>query len=126
VLNAPEIPLVTYWCQNDTNKLKLGEHDTIISMSNSHKNTVRITARIAVSIQETLERAAELSGATLNQFMIQAALKEAKKIIEDERVIILSQNDADTVFSLIENPPVPNAKLKAALKKHKEFFSESH
>ncbi|MBW4597631.1 DUF1778 domain-containing protein [Brasilonema bromeliae] len=95
-------------------------------MSNSHKNTVRITARIAVSIQETLERAAELSGATLNQFMIQAALKEAKKIIEDERVIILSQNDADTVFSLIENPPVPNAKLKAALKKHKEFFSESH
>ncbi|AFY35013.1 DUF1778 domain-containing protein [Calothrix sp. PCC 7507] len=95
-------------------------------MSNSHENTVRITARIPVSIQETLQRAAELSGATLNQFMIQAALKEAKKMIEDERVIILSQSDADTVFSLIENPPVPNAKLKAALKKHQEFFSESN
>lgn len=95
-------------------------------MSNSHKNTVRVTARIPESIQETLQRAAELSGATLNQFMIQAALKEAKKVIEDERAIILSQSDADQVFSLIENPPVPNAKLKAAWNKHKEFFRESH
>ncbi|BAY21940.1 hypothetical protein NIES2100_17030 [Calothrix sp. NIES-2100] len=95
-------------------------------MSNTHENTVRITARIPVSIQETLQKAAELSGATLNQFMIQAALKEAKKLIEDERVIILTQTDADTVFSLIENPPLPNAKLKAALKKHKGFFSENH
>ncbi|QLE54158.1 DUF1778 domain-containing protein [Nostoc sp. TCL26-01] len=95
-------------------------------MSNSHENTVRITARIPVNIQETLKIAAELSGATLNQFMIQAALKEAKKVIEDERVILLSQNDADLVFSLIENPPVLNAELKAALKKHKEFFSESY
>ncbi|OUL22678.1 hypothetical protein BV378_22365 [Nostoc sp. RF31YmG] len=95
-------------------------------MSNRHENTVRITARVPVRIQETLQKAAELSGATLNQFMIQAALKEAQKVIEDERVILLSQTDADTVFSLIENPPVANAKLKAALKKHKEFFSESH
>jgi uncharacterized protein (DUF1778 family) len=95
-------------------------------MSNTQENTVRITARIPVSIQETLQKAAELSGATLNQFMIQAALKEAKKLIEDDRVIILSQNDADTVFSLIENPPIANEKLKAALKKHKDFFSENH
>ncbi len=46
-------------------------------MSNRHENTVRITARVPVRIQETLQKAAELSGATLNQFMIQAALKEA-------------------------------------------------
>ncbi len=95
-------------------------------MLNSHENTVRVTARISVSVQEILQRAAELSGATLNQFMVQAALKEAKKIMEDERVIVLSENDADKVFSLIENPPAPNDGLKAALKKHKEFFSENY
>jgi uncharacterized protein (DUF1778 family) len=95
-------------------------------MSNTDETTVRITARVPASIQETLQKAAQLSGATLNQFMIQAALKEAKKVIEDERVISLSENDADTVFSLIENPPLANEKLKAALKKHKEFFSENY
>ncbi|MBW4598458.1 MAG: DUF1778 domain-containing protein [Calothrix sp. FI2-JRJ7] len=95
-------------------------------MINSNENTVRVTARIPTSIQEILQQAAELSGASLNQFIVQAALKEAKKLIEDERVIVLSERDADKVFSLIENPPEPNERLKAAIKKHKEFFSESN
>ncbi|MCJ8280794.1 MAG: DUF1778 domain-containing protein [Rivularia sp. ALOHA_DT_140] len=94
-------------------------------MSNSPENTVRVTARIPQSIQQTLQKAAELSGATLNQFMVQAALKEAKKIIEDEGLIVLSEIDADKVFNLIENPPEPNSNLKAAMKKHGEFFSEN-
>lgn len=90
----------------------------------SNQDTVRVTARISASIQEILQKAAELSGATLNQFMVQAALKEAKKIIEDEGLIILSEIDADKVFSLIENPPAPNENLKAAMRKHGEFFSD--
>lgn len=94
-------------------------------MPNSPENTVRVTARIPQSIQQTLQKAAELSGATLNQFMVQAALKEAKKIIEDEGLIVLSEIDADKVFNLIENPPEPNSKLKAAVKKHDKFFSEN-
>ena len=94
-------------------------------MPNSPENTVRVTARIPESIQQTLQKAAELSGATLNQFMVQAALKEAKKIIEDEGLIILSEIDADKVFNLIENPHEPNSNLKAAMKKHREFFSEN-
>lgn len=93
-------------------------------MSNS-QDTVRVTARISASIQEILQKAAELSGATLNQFMVQAALKEAKKVIEDEGLIILSEIDADKVFSLIENKTAPNENLKAAMRKHGEFFSES-
>lgn len=43
-----------------------------------------------------------------------------------DRVINLSEKDAETVFRLIENPPAPNEKLKLAAKKHKEFFSETH
>ena len=92
-------------------------------MSNS-KDTVRVTARIPTSVQSILQKAAELSGATLNQFMVQAALKEAKKIIEDEGLIVLSEVDADRVFNLIENPLAPNGNLKAAMRKHGEFFNE--
>ncbi|MDF5728681.1 MAG: DUF1778 domain-containing protein [Rhizonema sp. PD38] len=66
-------------------------------MPNSQENTVPVTARVPVSVQEILERAAELSGATLNKFIVQAALKEVKKIIEDERLIILSVSDAEKV-----------------------------
>ncbi|WP_017741681.1 DUF1778 domain-containing protein [Scytonema hofmannii] len=54
------------------------EYRILLHMPNRHENTVRVTARIPVSVQEILTRFAELSGATLNQFMVQAALKEAK------------------------------------------------
>ncbi len=94
-------------------------------MPNSQENTVLVTAIIPTSIQETLQKAAELSGATLNQFMVQAALKEAKKIIEDEGLIVLSEVDAVMVFNLIENLPAPNRNLKTARKKHEELFSEN-
>ena len=88
--------------------------------------TDRITARIPQNVKDTIEKAANISGATLNQFIVQAALKEAKQIIEAERVINLSERDADTVFSLLENPPAPNEKLKQSAAKHRAFFSENN
>lgn len=85
-------------------------------------NDARVTARIPLTVKETLQKAADLSGATLNQFLVQAALKEAYQLLEAERVIALSEKDAQTVFSLLENPPEPNLRLKAAVEKHKAFF----
>jgi uncharacterized protein (DUF1778 family) len=93
---------------------------------NHPANDARVTARIPIAVKETLQKAADLSGATLNQFLVQAALKEAHQILEAERVITLSQKDAQTVFSLWENPPEANARLKAAVDKHKAFFRENH
>ncbi|BAY90355.1 hypothetical protein IQ278_14935 [Tolypothrix sp. LEGE 11397] len=58
--------------------------------------------------------------------MIKLSLKEAKKMRKYERVIILSQRDTHTVLSLIEYPPVANARLTAAWNQHKEFFRKNH
>lgn len=91
-------------------------------MSYSGNNT-RVTARIPLAVKETLQKAADLSGATLNQFLVQAALKEAHQILEAERVISLSEKDAQTVFSLWENSPEANPQLQAAVDRHKAFFS---
>lgn len=95
-------------------------------MLDTAKKETRITARVTQHVQSTLQEAANLSGATLNQFIVQAALKEARRVLESERAIILSERDANTVFNLIENPPVPNARLNAAALKHKQFFSETN
>lgn len=97
-----------------------------IIMSSKAQNDTRVTARIPQQIKETIEQAAILSGATLNQFIVGAALKEAQQILEAEKVIELSQQDAEKVFSLLENPPTPNERLKAAAAKHKAFFHETH
>jgi len=79
----------------------------------------RITARVPQNVQDTLQQAADLLGATLNQFVVQAALTEAQRVIERERVIHLSSNDAVFLLNLLEAPPAPNARLRKALQDYK-------
>lgn len=79
----------------------------------------RITARVPQNVQDTLEQAADLTGATLSQFVVHAALMEARRVIERERVIHLSGNDAAFLLKLLENPMAPNARLSKALQNYK-------
>ncbi len=79
----------------------------------------RITARVTDSVRDTLEQAAELLGATVNQFVVQTAYLEAQRVIERESVIRLSQKDAHKVLTLLDNPPKPNTRLKDAVKAFK-------
>jgi len=76
-------------------------------------------------VHEKLIQAAELSGSTLNQFVVQSALEKASDILEKERVLHLSYNDAQTIFETIETPPEPNSELIRAAKEYqKEFGNE--
>ncbi len=85
----------------------------------NNKKTERITARVSEDIRNRLAEAAAFSGATLNQFLVQAAVEKADSIIEKERIVNLSYRDAEVFFNAIENPPRPNAKLREAVKKFK-------
>jgi uncharacterized protein (DUF1778 family) len=87
----------------------------------------RVTARIPIQIRETLEYASALSGATLNQFMIQAAVKEAENVIrnhEEIQKIMLSAHDSQLLWDLIDNPPDPVDKLHQAFLKYQDFLGE--
>jgi uncharacterized protein (DUF1778 family) len=72
-----------------------------------------------------LMQAAEFTGATLNQFLVQSALEKAKDIIEQERIIKLTNKNANAFFEAIENPPAPNKKLLNAVKAYKDTFSDA-
>lgn len=93
-------------------------------MANLSPNDSRVTTRLPASVKETLQKAADLTGATLNQFIVAAAVKEAQEVIKQQEVIELSSEEADKIFSLIENPPAANDPLKSAIERHRAFFSE--
>ena len=76
----------------------------------------RITARVPDAMRVTLEQAAELLGATVNQFIVQSAYQEAQRVIERESVIRLSQDDARKIFALIDHPPKASERLKEAMR----------
>lgn len=86
-------------------------------LSGTMKNE-RITARVSEDIRNRLAEAAAITGSTLNQFLVQAAVEKAQAIIEKERVLRLSYKDAETFFQAMENPPEANETLKSAIKKY--------
>ena len=99
---------LVYWWQNGTT------HRTTMPTMTAER--VRLTARIPGRLRDTLEQAAELQGATLNQFVVQSAFAEAQRVLERETQIQLSQRDAQRVFGLLAHPPKPNRTFKAAVR----------
>lgn len=81
----------------------------------------RTTARIPDNMRSTLEEAAALSGATVNQFIVQAAYKEAQRVVEREIVIRLSRQDSRKILALLDDPPKPNRRLKEAVASFKRL-----
>lgn len=75
----------------------------------------RMQLRVRPEQKATLMRAAALRNTTLTDFIFQIAMREAKIVIEEAERIRLSERDSLLVLDLLENPPAPNAKLRAAI-----------
>jgi uncharacterized protein (DUF1778 family) len=80
----------------------------------------RITARLSAEKQEILQLAADLSGSTLNQFVVQSALRAAEHVIEQEdviRSIRLTMEQSRRFFALLDEPAKPNEALQRAMER---------
>jgi uncharacterized protein (DUF1778 family) len=75
----------------------------------------RMNLRVRPEQKATLVRAAALRHTDLTDFVLQPALREAEAVIEESERIILSKRDSLLVLDLLENPPAPNARLRAAI-----------
>jgi uncharacterized protein (DUF1778 family) len=70
--------------------------------------------RIRPEEKAVLLRAVALNHTDLTDFVIRHALRAAKTVIEEADHVRLSERDSLRVLDLLENPPAPNAKLRAA------------
>jgi uncharacterized protein (DUF1778 family) len=89
----------------------------------------RLTTRLTDHVLDKLQVASDLVGATLNQFVVQAALEKADRVIESESSIALTRRESLRLMELMENPPPRNKKfLQAQAKylrtKHAGFTAE--
>jgi len=74
----------------------------------------RMSLRIRAAEKAILLRAVALKHTDLTEFVLRHALQAAKTIIEEADRLQLSERDSLQVLALLENPPVPNARLLAA------------
>jgi len=68
-------------------------------------------------VQETLQKAAELTGVPLNAFVVQVAHERAQDIIDrhEMKSLVLSARDSEWFLEQLAKPRAPNARLKRAL-----------
>jgi len=85
----------------------------------------RLTTRITDHVQEKLQVAADLVGATLNQFVVQAALEKAEKVIESESTIVLTRRESMRLLEMIESPPPRNRKFLQAQARYQRMKSDA-
>ncbi len=90
-------------------------------MSQTTTANVRLVARIPLAVRKTIQAAADLAGSPLNQFVVQAAHRQAQETLERESVIRLGREQARRVFALLDNPPKPNKALLAARTLHRDI-----
>ncbi len=74
----------------------------------------RMNLRVRPEQKAVLVRAAALRNTDLTDFVLQPALREAAAVIEAADHLKLSERDSLLVLALLENPPAPNPKLRAA------------
>jgi len=74
----------------------------------------RMSLRLRPADKATLLRAVALKHTDLTDFVLRHALQAAKSVIEEAERVPLSARDSLRVLDLLEHPPAPNRKLRAA------------
>lgn len=74
----------------------------------------RMSMRVRTEEKAMLLRAAALENTDLTDFVLKHALRSAKAVIDKAEHVRLSERDSLRVLEVLENPPRPNAKLRAA------------
>jgi uncharacterized protein (DUF1778 family) len=88
------------------------------SSSRSRKQE-RLEARITPDQKRLIERAAELRGTTVTEFVVASAQQAATDTIKDFEVLTLRDEARKLFVSALLNPPPPNEAARAAAQRYK-------
>ena len=83
----------------------------------SHENSVkrgRLEARVPLEQKSLFQKAADLQGKSLTEFLINSAQKEALKTIREYEVITLGKKDQRIFMDALLSYETPNEALRSA------------
>ena len=78
------------------------------------KDNNRIALRLQAADKAVILRAVAMAETDMTDFILRAALREARSVIEEHEQVKLTRRDSLLVLGLLVNPPAPNAKLRKA------------
>ena len=81
----------------------------------------RLEARVSKEQKQLFQRAADLEGRSLTDFMVQAVQEAAHQTIERHGSLRLSARDQQVFVKALLNPPEPGKRLRAAAERYKKI-----
>jgi uncharacterized protein (DUF1778 family) len=94
-------------------------------MSQNSNRTARVEAWISPDALAVVERAAEIQGRSVSEFIVDAAQQVAQQTIEETAIIRLSVEDQRQIMESLLNPPEPNEALRRAFAARRMLFGET-
>ena len=92
-------------------------------MARPHRTrTERLEARIAPATLAMVKRAAEATGRSVSDFVVEAAREAAERELRESAVIRLAAEEQRRFVELLLSPPKPNAALKRAAAAHAKLI----
>lgn len=80
----------------------------------------RVAVRLSAENKLLLERAAEVAGRSLSDFVVSSSLSAAQQTLAEVERMRLGEADRDAFLAALDNPPAPNAALWAAAALHRD------
>jgi len=79
----------------------------------------RFDARLSEDQKTLIQKAADLEGRTLTDFVLHSAEAAAERTIQERVMLILSARETETFVDAILNPPEPGRVLRRAIRRYK-------
>jgi uncharacterized protein (DUF1778 family) len=85
--------------------------------------TYRFDARLNEEQKLLIQRAADLEGRTMTDFVLHSAEAAAERTIEKRAVLILTARETEAFANAVLNPPDPGVVLRRAAREYREKFA---
>ncbi|GAP97193.1 type II toxin-antitoxin system TacA family antitoxin [Leptolyngbya sp. NIES-2104] len=96
-----------------------------MSIDNQPNLMARLEARISPETKALLQKAADLQGRTLTDFVVTSVQAEAIRVIESHQTLKLSVEESEAFVDALLNPPKPNDALKTAAQRYQRVMNRA-
>ena len=94
-----------------------------MSAAPARKKVERLEARVSPEAKALCQRAADLQGRTLTDFVVHSAVEAANRTIRETEFVELSRRDRLAFVEALLNAPAPNKRLQQAMQRHDQMVS---
>jgi len=86
--------------------------------------TYRFDARLNEEQKLLIQRAADLEGRTMTEFVLHSAEAAAERTIENRAMLVLTARETEAFADAILNPPDPGPILRRAARQYRETIAK--